>query len=273
MTPPGLEHFDEAEEVAERAIKSLRRNLNNAQGDIIEAIYDIIGDLKQTNGLINRSPENLRALMRKIPEIDQRILANPELQKAFESYFNTFKQTTGILNNYFTNQGLPVKSYTELTQLLTKNTADALLQNGINGEFRKGIIDTITSHVTNGTPMAKLRKSIAETIADKSLEKYSGQIAHDAIYQYQRQYSQAITQDLGLEHYFYKGTKIATTRGFCAGKVGKAFTKAEVEAWADKEWSGKIEGTTKETIKTNLGGHNCRHLLVPVTKSVYEALK
>lgn len=275
MTPPGLEYYDEAEEVAETAVASLGTDLDEAQDEVLQGIINALAVLALTaGGLIQQTPENLRTLLQKVfPEIDRILTNSPTIRKAFARYFKAFTKTSGLIESYFTTQELNIGNYKALTEVLTKRTADALLQNGVRGEFRKGILDIITTHITSGAPMAKLRTTLGDTLTDKSLSKYTQQVANDAIYQYSRQYTDAITKDLELEHYFYKGTKIESTRGFCASKVGKAFTKAEVEAWASQEWSGKIAGTNRDTIKTNLGGYNCRHLLVPVTKSVYERLK
>ncbi|ARK13058.1 hypothetical protein A6C57_23465 [Fibrella sp. ES10-3-2-2] len=89
---------------------------------------------------------------------------------------------------------------------------------------------------------------------------------------YVRAWTDTAATGLKLTYWYFMGTQIATTRDFCRQRLGRTFPKAEVESWADLTWSGKMVGTTKETIFWYLGGYRCRHRLLPVTKRVYDFL-
>jgi hypothetical protein len=90
---------------------------------------------------------------------------------------------------------------------------------------------------------------------------------------FNREYMQTITEDLGIGHYRYRGTKIAESRPFCVARAGKVYTKQEVEAWAALGWQGKMSGTNKTTIFSSCGGYNCRHLLQPISELRYKKEK
>jgi hypothetical protein len=78
-----------------------------------------------------------------------------------------------------------------------------------------------------------------------------------------------ITADaVGAQFFLYQGRPIDTTRDFCRVRAGKYWHRKEIEAWADEDWKGKMEGTTSTTIFNYLGGYGpCRHVLVPVRQS------
>jgi len=48
--------------------------------------------------------------------------------------------------------------------------------------------------------------------------------------------------------------------------VGKVFTTEEVKEWASLDWQGKNPATNASNIFTLLGGYNCMHTLLPVSK-------
>jgi hypothetical protein len=76
-----------------------------------------------------------------------------------------------------------------------------------------------------------------------------------------------VAQDLGLTWYRYIGGVIRTSREFCIERDGGYYNQAEIEAWSEEDWEGKIEGTNTETIFSYCGGYNCRHELIPVLEN------
>ena len=49
--------------------------------------------------------------------------------------------------------------------------------------------------------------------------------------------------------------------------------KPEERSWAKDDWQGKNQNTTAQSIFTYLGGYNCMHVLLPISKERYEKLK
>lgn len=80
----------------------------------------------------------------------------------------------------------------------------------------------------------------------------------------------ALADEAGFAHWVYNGTIIATTRPFCRARVGKPFTEAEVLAWANLEWAGKMPFYDPHL---DCGGYNCRHHLSAISETLYKALK
>ena len=102
--------------------------------------------------------------------------------------------------------------------------------------------------------------------------RYIEQIATDSLYQMTQTYQLKISNDLGIEYYYYAGTKMKTSRQFCISRYGKVFTKKEIQSWPELNWAGKIPGTDKNTIFVYRGGYNCRHTLRPISKNLYQKL-
>ena len=67
-------------------------------------------------------------------------------------------------------------------------------------------------------------------------------------------------EDAGMDSFLYIGDIIATTRDFCRRRVGRVYTKAQIESW-NFPWAGKSGPAL-----THRGGYNCRHHWQPVRK-------
>lgn len=77
---------------------------------------------------------------------------------------------------------------------------------------------------------------------------------------FNRTVSQMKAKELGVDLFLYDGPDDEVTRDFCQARVGKVFTQAEIDAWGDND----------NDLPANiyLGGYNCRHELVPITKEL-----
>jgi hypothetical protein len=90
-----------------------------------------------------------------------------------------------------------------------------------------------------------------------ALTRYAQLYARDSFNIFNRNYSQIISNDLDVQYFEYFGQVIKDTRPFCMERVGKTFSKAEIESWASLDWQGKNPNTDKSTIFTYCGGYNC----------------
>jgi hypothetical protein len=180
-----------------------------------------------------------------------------------------------ILDGYFTSMRIDYKGGKKLygavvDEYITATTAE-LYTGALAGYVEPQITQILRTHVSAGAPIKQLRQQVAAPFQDRTLAARAETIADNALNQFSRNYMQAVSDDLKLEHYFYKGTLIETSREFCRERVGKYYTRSEVLDWADLKYSGKIKGTDRTNIITNLGGNRCRHRLVPITLALYNA--
>jgi hypothetical protein len=91
------------------------------------------------------------------------------------------------------------------------------------------------------------------------MDRYAELYAHDGIRNFHQQVTLKKAEDAGVENFLYYGNLINTSRDFCIARVGKTFTKDEIEAMGSLTWQGKSGPPL-----TNRGGYNCRHHWVPV---------
>lgn len=80
---------------------------------------------------------------------------------------------------------------------------------------------------------------------------------------------------LGLEYAIYSGTVMDTTRPWCEKHVNKVFSRAEIEAWKNQDWQGKI--TVGYDPYLDAGGFQCRHhwsfISTPIAQHLRPELK
>jgi hypothetical protein len=118
-----------------------------------------------------------------------------------------------------------------------------------------------------------------------ALEKYTKQITTDALNQYAAQYTNAVTNDLGLEWFMYTGSIIDTSRPLCKALIKKKYIhKSELPDIIlgkfkefDEEGGkinpktklpeGMIPGTNASNFHIYRGGYQCGHQLIPIDAS------
>src|SRR5690606_11463950 len=114
-----------------------------------------------------------------------------------------------------------------------------------------------------------------EIVDNPKLLRYARQVSSDAITQFNANYINLISDDLGLKHYYYKGTKVDDSRSLCRDLAGKYFKEEDLRSIIQRRsasgWGGMIPGTNWATFPRYRGGYNCRHYLIPVSKELYEA--
>lgn len=163
-------------------------------------------------------------------------------------------------------------AYTNLIAGLAQQTRSLVLSTA-EAAYQSAVGDVLSYHVLTKSTAAELRIALRTALSDAGLPvRDVGRVASDSLYTFSRGYSQAVAEGLNLKHYYYMGTQVVNTRSFCDARFGKAYTQKEVESWPDLSWSGKIPGTTKQTIYWYCGGFRCRHRLVPISKTVYKSL-
>src|SRR5210317_1175531 len=104
-----------------------------------------------------------------------------------------------------------------------------------------------------------LASKYASDILGNNMRKYSGQIAHDSIMQFDGQFIKYKADQSGIKQFKYSGTRIDTTRDFCARHIGGVFTEEEArDLWANSQWKGKSGSDPF----VDRGGYRCRHSFI-----------
>ena len=177
----------------------------------------------------------------------------------------------------FTNKSF----YDEILEFAKQQTALDLLDSGVDANFLRPILEMLQSSVDTGANLDDLLDELKVFITGGdegvgALKRYVTQVANDSLTQFNANYSQAVTQDLGFEFYKYTGTIIQNTRAFCRDFTHKYYHKREVEqmgvginpitgnALTQQQRNGRIKGTNASNIFTRRGGWQCRHYYSPL---------
>lgn len=99
-------------------------------------------------------------------------------------------------------------------------------------------------------------KTVVTTVSD-NLEARLPSDINTQLAGFQRAVTLKKSDDLDLTHFLYSGGLIKTSRPFCQERAGKIFTFAEAKTWDNGQGLPAIP---------YLGGYNCRHAIVPMTK-------
>lgn len=254
----------------------LLADVGKIQRGVLTRINDLLTTLDvDATGAIVRSAANLT----KAAEITgalKSILTGPEYLKAlatFASQFDAAKETNDRLFRKSFKE-FSASEVADITLATSKASAVELLAGATaTTNFLLPLKGAIEQAITSGADWRTTLREMTTLInggADTAgkLEQHVKQVAWDALAVADRSYADAVSQDLGVEWYLYAGTEIATTRPFCQERVGKYYTRRMIETWADLDWAGKMkDNTNSATIFQNLGGWNCRHVLVPVSRA------
>ena len=164
--------------------------------------------------------------------------------------------------------------YKTLYQQMILEARLSLLGAGLSANVVNPLVDKLYVGLLHGISKPQLIKELRVFLEKENLPtRWIKQQAHDTLWQFTRNYQQAVSADLGIEHYLYAGTQIATSRDFCKSRIGKVYTKEEVESWVGLNWSGKVPSTSIVSIFVYAGGYNCRHTFRPISKNLYDKLK
>lgn len=280
-----ISHFDKLEDQVQEVLDTLNKELPKANSELMDAFTDFYYTLdKSSTGDTRASVVNLKKIDAFKSKVGN-ILENGKYGDAVNKYIEGFTGSSDILNNYF---GATVQSFQDndaLYQAILDTNVDStlskMMDSGIDANFTDPLIDILKKNVTSGSNKADFMNSLKANLNDETgrLSRYVNQVASDSITQFNSNYINTISNDLGLKWYYYKGTKIKDTRSFCSKLAGKYITEAQLKTYVEQQmelnggdgWDGMVKGENWSNFPIFRGGYNCRHYLIPVSKEIYDA--
>lgn len=95
----------------------------------------------------------------------------------------------------------------------------------------------------------------------RSMAAYATQWANDGVMNFHQNVTLKKAKDASLITFLYYGDVMTTSRQFCIDRVGKVYSKKQIESWDGISWAGKSGPPL-----TYRGGYNCRHHWHPIKK-------
>ena len=245
------------------------RNIATRQKNMWSSIFQTITKLDtDSSGNILVNQKNLKTLTTLRGSVKKTIIT-PQYKKDLKRYLGAFPELKGINDTYYQTIASGTLNankqvFNAITNISIDATKNSLLEAGITNEIIAPVEALLSQNVTTGGSLADLAESLRADILGTSdklgkLERYTRQITTDSLNQFNANYNQTVSQDLGLQFYYYNGAIKETSRAYCEQRAGKFYHKKEVEDSANEQWAGKIPGTNSSTIFVYRGGFNCGH--------------
>ena len=206
------------------------------------------------------------AKFKTLTEIDIQTITNLKRLK-FTGFLDIATETTNALADNVYSSTIAGKSFSDMQKEL---------QQRINGVYIKADVDeidelvefvaTTTDEVARKKAIDRLHTFYGADRTGENMRRYSKQLAHDSLMEFDGQFTKAKATEAGLTHYLYYGDLIGDSRKFCQDTRGKIFSEQEAqEEWGSKPWQGKSGSDPF----INRGGYNCRHHFQPTDPSWY----
>lgn len=193
--------------------------------------------------------ETTRQITNGYSEVDSLIQSTWQEFGASVDFTGVDKDMTDALRNTYYNEFL------KLGEEAQERIASAMYSSIAAQGGYQALLDEVSAVLTgrfakNGVPMAA----------------YAGMMANDSIMNYHQTLGLKKAADAGLDHFLYCGNIMNTSRPFCIERVGRVYSREEINNWTFR-WKGKAGPAM-----THRGGYNCRHHWQPVDPKWMEGI-
>lgn len=211
-------------------LKRLLRELETGNQKALNTAK-ILGGIKQ--GLLDAG------LLDEVAEIDKIYGA---LLKAAASKFSEFKEPSAIYSD---------ADY-KVTEALI-NFDESLIANKVY-QVTDSLSSTLMRQVITGSEFDT--EQLIRDFSTTTLRQINAEI-NTATSGFYRSITQAKARELNVDLFAYVGANDGIIRPFCEARINKIYTRSQVSRW---------DNGTNLPADIYLGGYNCRHDLVPISK-------
>lgn len=253
--------FDNAELV-------LTDNLSATQREIYQSIFSLVADFDTRDGVFLNTERN-QFLLNSITERIQEAVNATEYRGRVVEYLRQFNELEGInAAIQRTRNAIDISSInlSNIQRQAQQAVVYELLGNGMQASLAEPVKQLLTKSIYSGMgtqQFAEGLRAFIEKPTDVIGRVNVGQIARDAITQYDGTIQTIIFNEFELNAWGYEGSLIKDSRPQCRRWVAKGtilYSELPEElAWAESNGSGLIPDTTQENFGVNRGGYNCRH--------------
>ncbi len=263
------------DQLQEEAVAKLQAQMEGFEALVLARLQDFLRKFDTQDGkyvpgakalaLLNQIKKELDGVM----QLKQAAAASKDFLANFDGIAKNIQAIHGEQNGII----VPESLVTPAKQYAMEATDFALRTAGVRLPFLEPVRKALFNHINFGAGVVETEKMLrALVIGDGkkngALSQYVGQVAADAIHQYEGIVNTAIANEHGLTAVRYVNSLIATSRPQCVRWVKKEWiTEAELAgeiAWAKENGSGMVPETDVATFKIYRGGYRCRHKAIPV---------
>ena len=283
-----------------QALSKFDKSIPGLQGKVYAEMLEQVKRLDISDGRIAVTVKNL-SILNSIKGKLNRIILNDEYRGEIKDFAKAFNDVYKLQAEYWRGIESTFKPRPLLKAIRNQSITDVVkgLTDGIGANVSDALINILRTNITAGGSYAELSNQLRESLtrtpaSDGILDRYLKTTTITSINQFNRQYTNLVSSDLGYEWFRYANTEIQTSRGFCQsmcehryfhisqvpellqGKyLGQRMKYQDNETGETKTVEiykrtglpyGFIEGTNADNFFTNAGGWNCGHSIQSVNE-------
>jgi hypothetical protein len=274
------------------AIASFIERIPASQTAMMEALDEELRKLDLANGKIKPSVKNIK-IITNIKNKLLKVILTDGYKSQVKEFLTSFNDITALQNEFWRGvekKFKPSSILKQIKQIAIEDTAVKLMEAGLEGNVLQPIKDILTTNVTSGGSYKQMQDQLKESSAG-ILDRYTKQVTVDSVNQYNRNYTQIVSSDLGFEWFAYQNTLINSSRPFCKAMHERRYfhiseipdlLQAKGLYYTDKDGKsvkvplnaktklpdGMYPTTNVSNFITLLGGYNCGHQAGPVSANL-----
>ncbi len=262
--------------ITDKAVEKLSSSVTKTQKVLFDDIQALLSRLElDSEGMIKQSQAN-RKLLLKVDQVFNKSINQSGYYDSLGQFTGNVAKLTTVNDQYFNfilDSFTVDAQYIKSLQKQSISDIETLLANdGLEAALKQPLKQILNTNINTGASFSDMLTQVKQFVmgnqdAEGKLLRYSKQITRDSLFNYSSSLQESVSQNSGLQFYYYQGHNDSDSRDFCIERKGKYFHKSEVEKWASLSWQGKRTGTTESTIFIYRGGWNCTDNLIPVSES------
>lgn len=285
------------------SISTFIEQVPESQKEMLKALDEELLRLELLNGRIKPTIKNLN-IITNIKNKMLKVILTDGYKLQVKEFLKGFNKITNLQNEYWREietKFKPRSILKEIKKIAIEDTANKLMDAGLDAMVAQPIKDILTTSITSGGSYAELSAQLKTAVGGTGtsnpglLDRHTKQVTVDTMNQYNRNYTQIVSNDLGFEWYAYQNTLITTSRPFCISMHETRYfhvsqipdlLKAKDMYYTHKNKDGTTErrkvklnpktdlpegmypNTNVSNFLTLLGGYNCGHQAGPVSENL-----
>ena len=255
--------------------KLFEKKANNLQDSFIKELRKYVQKMDTKRGRLENNTQNRKFvtdLLREVERINKRIGLDNAIQGLFAD-FDTINENLTKTHKELSNLRLQASFLDEYKAFGIETLTFKMQGQGMNAGFVQPIRENLYRQVLVGGDIVQTIETLEEQLGGVDggkgqFERYFTQVSRDSLFQYSGTVNQGIANRYDLDGVLYVGSLVEDSRPQCERWVDKSpFPIADLVeeiAWAERNGSGMIPGTTEENFFELRGGYNCRHEAFPI---------
>lgn len=244
----------------DKHVQMVEESIRKLQDSILDKLHIL---QTTTDGRLEGVKVNLKQAQKVHSAVNR--LFDSQYNSDMRRVVNDFRSVEQMITTSYSYLDESV-NFTNVDRKMMETLRDGYYRNYLNigTQQRDVVVQAVYDQVIGGSRFASLVESIEGALVGKAsvtgrpLANYARLYAKDLIMNYQNEVNLHKAESIDIKHFLYIGNIISTSRQFCKRRVGKYYTKKQIDSWTYK-WAGK-----SGPAYTHRGGYNCRHHWQPI---------